>query len=164
MAEFCLRKAAESDLEKIIRLWKDNIKTVNTASDIADLFHPFANYYFVAVVTLPTSRGTEERLIGFVGGAVRAGHGHISGIAVDKAYRRRKVGEGLIKTVEREFYAAAFDTVTLEVRPSNTGAIRFYETQGYKPEYTVKRYYADGEDALVYAKPIRTSRRNVNGK
>jgi ribosomal-protein-alanine N-acetyltransferase len=154
MTEFSIRKAVESDLEGIIQLWKENIKTVNTASDIADLFHPFANYYFVAVVPLTTSTGTEEKLIGFVGGAVRVGHGHISGIAVVTAYRKRKVGEGLIKTVEHEFRTAAFDTVTLEVRPSNTGAMRFYEKQGYKPAYTVKRYYADGEDALVYAKQI----------
>jgi ribosomal protein S18 acetylase RimI-like enzyme len=154
MAEFSIRKAVESDLEGIIQLWKQNIKTVNTASDIADLFHPFANYYFVAVAPLTTSTGTEEKLIGFVGGAVRVGHGHISGIAVVTAYRMRKVGEGLIKTVEHEFRTAAFDTVTLEVRPSNTGAMRFYAKQGYKPAYTVKRYYADGEDALVYAKKI----------
>jgi ribosomal protein S18 acetylase RimI-like enzyme len=155
MAEFSIRKAVESDLEGIIQLWKQNIKTVNTASDIADLFHPFANYYFVAVAPLTMSTtGTEEKLIGFVGGAVRVGHGHISGIAVIMACRRRKVGEGLIKAVEHEFCTAAFDTVTLEVRPSNTGAMRFYEKQGYKPAYTVKRYYADGEDALVYAKKI----------
>ena len=154
MAEFSIRKAVESDLEGIIRLWKENIKTVNTASDIADLFHPFANYYFVAVAPLTTLTGTEEKLIGFVGGAVRVGHGHISGIAVITAYGRRKVGEELIKAVEHEFRTAAFDTVTLEVRPSNTGAMRFYEKQGYKPTYTVKRYYADGEDALVYAKKI----------
>lgn len=151
MAAFSLRKAAESDLEAIIRLWKQNIKTVNTASDIAELFHPFAQYYFVAVQAL---EGGGEKLIGFVGGTVRTGHGHISGIAVDPAYRRRKVGEALIKAVEHEFRTATFDTVTLEVRVSNRDAIRFYETQGYQLAYTVKRYYADGEDAFVYAKKL----------
>ena len=154
MAEFSLRKAVESDLEAIIWLWKQNIKTVNTASDIADLFHPFAQYYFVAVSALTTADEPEETLIGFVGGAVRAGHGHISGIAVNPEHRRRKVGEALIKVVEHEFRTAAFDTVTLEVRVSNRDAIRFYERQGYQLAYTVKRYYADGEDAFVYAKKI----------
>jgi ribosomal protein S18 acetylase RimI-like enzyme len=154
MTEFSIRKAIESDLEEIIRLWKQNIKTVNTASDITDLFHPFARYYFVAVAMVTTATSTEEKCIGFIGGAVRAGHGHISGIAVDKAYRRRTVGEQLIKAVEHEFRTAAFDTVTLEVRPSNKGAIRFYGKQGYKPTYTIKRYYADGEDAHIYMKKI----------
>jgi ribosomal protein S18 acetylase RimI-like enzyme len=154
MTEFSLRKAVESDLEAIIRLWKQNIKTVNTASDIADLFHPFAQYYFVAVPALGTADEPEKKLIGFVGGAVRAGHGHISGIAVDPEHRRRKVGEALIRVIEHEFCTAAFDTVTLEVRISNRDAIRFYERQGYQLAYTVKRYYADGEDAFVYAKEI----------
>ena len=154
MAEFSLRRAVESDLEEIIRLWKQNIKTANTASDISDLFHPFAQYYFVAVPALRAIDEPEEKLMGFVGGAVRAGHGHISGIAVDPEHRRRKVGEALIKVVEHEFRTATFDTVTLEVRVSNRGAIQFYETLGYRLAYTIKRYYADGEDAFVYAKEI----------
>ena len=150
MAGFRLRKAAESDLDEIIRLWKRNIRTINTASDIAELFYAFEKYFFVAV----SLANVENRLIGFVGGAVRQGHGHISGIAVDKEYRRRGVGKGLIIAAEHEFLTNALDTVTLEVRKSNWGAIRFYEKQGYKRAYTVKGYYADGEDALVYAKKI----------
>ena len=148
MAEFRIRKAVESDLDEIIRLWKRNIRTINTASDIAELFYAFEKYFFVAV---PVAN-TENRVIGFIGGAVREEHGHISGIAVDKDYRRRGVGKGLIKAVEREFLTNAFDTVTLEVRKSNWDAIRFYEQQGYKRAYFVKGYYADGEDAIVYAK------------
>ncbi len=151
MDEFGLRKAVESDLQEIIRLWKQNIKTINTASDIADFFHHSTNYFFVAV---STSESTEEKLMGFVGGAIRGGHGHISGIAVDKEYRNRKVGEKLIKAVERKFIDDAFETVTLEVRKSNRDAMRFYELQGYQPSHIVKGYYADGEDALVYAKKI----------
>lgn len=148
MAEFRIRKAVESDLDEIIRLWKRNIRTINTASDIEDLFNAFKDYFFVAV-----SLASEERkLIGFVAGAVRQGHGHISGIAVDAEYRRQGIGNELIKAVEREFIARAFDMVTLEVRKSNWRAIRFYEKQGYKRLYLVKGYYADGEDALVYGK------------
>ncbi|MHC1611278.1 MAG: GNAT family N-acetyltransferase [Candidatus Methanospirareceae archaeon] len=154
MAEFRIRKAVESDLQEIIRLWKQNIKTINTPSDIADFFHQSPNYFFVAVCTSGTSKKTDEKLIGFVGGAIRSGHGHISGIAVDKEYRNRRVGEKLIKAVERKFIDDAFETVTLEVRRSNRVAMRFYEKQGYKPSYIVKGYYADGEDAVVYAKRI----------
>lgn len=154
MGKFRLRKAVESDLQEIIRLWKQNIKTINTASDIADFFYSSKDYFFVAVSTLTTLASTDEKLIGFVGGAIRRGHGHISGIAVDKEYRKRKVGEGLIKALEHKFSTDALETVTLEVRKSNRSAMRFYEKQGYNPSYIVKGYYADGEDALVYAKKI----------
>jgi len=150
MDEFRIRKAVESDLLEIIRLWKRNIKTINTASDIAELFYSFENYFFVAV----SLASAEHRLIGFVGGAIREEHGHISGIAVDKEYRRSGVGKGLIKALEHEFLTDAFETITLEVRKSNWDAIRFYETQGYKRLYTVRGYYADGEDAFMYVKEI----------
>ncbi|MDI6811902.1 MAG: GNAT family N-acetyltransferase, partial [archaeon] len=97
------------------------------------------NYYFVAV---SPSASIEGKLIGFVGGAIREEHGHISGLAVDKEYRRSGVGKGLIKAVEQEFLTDAFERVTLEVRKSNRDARRFYEKLGYKPSYTVRGYYA----------------------
>ena len=146
-------KAGGSDLHDIIRIWKRNIKTINTASDIADLFHSFRNYFFVAVST-GTGGMKTERVIGFVGGAIRDGHGHVSGIAVDKEHRMKGVGTRLLKAVGAEFLANGLNRITLEVRKSNRGAIRFYEKQGYKRSYVVKRYYADGEDALVYEKRI----------
>ena len=153
MHEQRIRKAEDADLQEIIRVWKSNIKTINTASDIADLFHSFKKYFFV-VVAMSADTGFENKVIGFVGGAIRGGHGHISGIAVDKEYRMKGIGKDLLKTLEHEFIAKGFDKVTLEVRKSNRGAIGFYEKQGYKWSYIVKGYYADGEDAIVYEKKI----------
>lgn len=152
MADFRLRKAEWSDLSGIIRLWKRNIKTANTAADIAEFFDTAEQYFFVALA--PGSSG-KDRLVGFVGGAIRSGHGHISGIAVEEDYRRSGVGEELIIALEHTFLNESFTTITLEVRVSNLGAIRFYERQGYRPAYMVKGYYADGEDAFVYRKKLR---------
>ena len=161
MDELRIRKAAETDLQDIIRLWKRNIRTINTASDIADLFYPFKKYYLVAVYTdadtanngRPEGRG-RERIIGFVGGAIRSGHGHISGIAMDREYRMNGMGKRLLKMVDAEFLADGFEQITLEVRKSNRNAIRFYKKNGYKKSYDIKGYYADGEDAIVYEKKI----------
>ncbi|HDS45735.1 MAG TPA: N-acetyltransferase [Methanomicrobia archaeon] len=152
MTDFRLRKAERSDLNSVIRLWKRNIKTVNTAADIAEFFDAAEYYFYVAVA--PGSNG-KENLIGFIGGAIRGGHGHISGIAVDKPYRRRGVGKELMTALELAFLNESFTIITLEVRVSNTGAIRFYEKQGYRMVYTVKGYYADGEDAFVCKKKLR---------
>ena len=117
MDELRIRKAAETDLQDIIRLWKRNIRTINTASDIADLFYPFKKYYLVAVYTDADAstannerfegRG-RERVIGFVGGAIRKEHGHISGIAVDREYRMNGIGKRLLKMVDAEFLADGF--------------------------------------------------------
>ncbi len=163
MDELRIRKAVETDLQDIIRLWKGNIRTINTASDIADLFHPFKKYYLVAVYT-DADAGTanngrlegrgRERVIGFVGGAIRKGHGHISGIAVDREYRMSGVGKRLLKMVGAEFFTDGFEQITLEVRKSNRNAIRFYKKNGYKTSYDIKGYYADGEDAIMYEKKL----------
>ena len=141
-----IRKATEADLRDIVRVWKGNIRTINTSSDIADLYHSFERYFFVVSMV--------DKVIGFVGGAIRRGHGHISGLAVDKGYRMEEIGKRLLKLVDHEFRAAGFDKVTLEVRKSNWGAIRFYKKQGYKRACLIKGYYADGEDAIVYEKKI----------
>ena len=164
MDELRIRKAVVTDLQDIIRLWKRNIRTINTASDIADLFHPFKKYYLVAVYT-DADAGTanngmfegrgRERVIGFVGGAIRSGHGHISGIAMDREYRMNGIGKLLLKMVGAEFLADGFEQITLEVRKSNRNAIRFYKKNGYKKSYDIKGYYADGEDAIVYEKKIK---------
>ena len=146
-----IRKAVDADLQEIVRVWKKNIKTINTASDIANLFGYFKKYFFLAV---STASDFEDSVIGFVGGAIRSGHGHISGIAVDKKYRMKGIGKSLLRAVEYEFLANGLEKVTLEVRKSNRDAIRFYEKHGYKQSYIVKRYYADGEDAIVYEKRI----------
>ena len=165
MDELRIREAVETDLQDIIRLWKRNIRTINTASDIADLFYPFKKYYLVAVYTdADADAGTanngmfegrgRERVIGFVGGAIRSGHGHISGIAVDREYRMNGIGKRLLKMVGAEFLAGGFEQITLEVRKSNRNAIRFYKKNGYKKSYDIKGYYADGEDAIVYEKKL----------
>ena len=162
METFRIRKAEEADLKEIVRLWKGNIKTVNTKYEIADLFHSFAGYFFVVVYMGALNTNMSEAMhsldnsvIGFVGGSLRSGHGHISGIAVDKKYRMKGAGRWLLKAVSAEFLTDNLDRVTLEVRKSNTGAIRFYEKQGYKWSYIINGYYADGEDAIVYEKQIR---------
>ncbi len=159
MDELRIRKAVDADLQEVIRIWKRNIKTINTASDIADLFRSFKKYFLVAVYSdsadpTEAKKSFDGKVLGFVGGTIRSRHGHISGIAVDKEYRLKEIGKNLLRTVEREFIADCFDRVTLEVRKSNWGAIRFYEKQGYKRLYIIKGYYADGEDAIVYEKKL----------
>ncbi len=144
-----VRAAVDYDLRDVISMWKRNIKAVNTAYDIATLYRYFKKYFFVATYT-----DTNSAIIGFVAGAVRDSHGHISGIAVDEAYRRVGVGKQLLKAADAKFLGDGFDRVTLEVRVSNIAAIRFYEDQGYRSLYTVKGYYADGEDAIVYEKGL----------
>ncbi|MCD6727622.1 MAG: ribosomal protein S18-alanine N-acetyltransferase [Solirubrobacteraceae bacterium] len=73
---------------------------------------------------------------------------HVMSVAVDPARRRQGIATRLL---ERIFDQVGHDArVTLEVRPSNLGAIALYERLGFLAAGSRRRYYQDnGEDALI---------------
>jgi [ribosomal protein S18]-alanine N-acetyltransferase len=75
---------------------------------------------------------------------------HVMNIAVAPEWRRRGVATALL---ERLFEVTAADGrrgYTLEVRVSNTGAIRLYERLGFRSRGVRRAYYTDNlEDALI---------------
>jgi len=86
---------------------------------------------------------------------------HVMNVAVDPTQRRRGIATAMIRAllsrVERD---AQF---TLEVRQSNTGAIRLYESFGFRSAGVRRRYYQDnGEDALVMWRTPATLRGSLD--
>ena len=73
---------------------------------------------------------------------------HLMNIAVTPERRRRGIATELMNGLfERAGAGARF---TLEVRTSNSAAIRMYEGFGFRPAGHRRRYYHDnGEDALI---------------
>ena len=73
-------------------------------------------------------------------------------IAVAPAYRKKGYGKLLMETMLEK--ARELDALQcfLEVRESNTPAIRLYESYGFAQYGVRKRYYEDGENALVMKK------------
>ena len=84
---------------------------------------------------------------------------HVMNVAVAPEHRRKGVARALL---ERLFELTAGDGrrgYTLEVRVSNTDAIRLYETLGFRSRGIRRGYYTDNrEDALIMWKdPIARS-------
>jgi ribosomal-protein-alanine N-acetyltransferase len=82
---------------------------------------------------------------------------HVMNVAVDEQYRSRGVAT---KLLNRLFELTAGDDrrgYTLEVRVSNSGAIRLYEKLGFVARGLRRGYYTDNrEDALIMWKdPVR---------
>jgi len=75
---------------------------------------------------------------------------HVMNVAVDAQYRRRGIARELL---ERLFDVTGADPkrgYTLEVRVSNTEAIRLYEGLGFEARGIRRGYYTDNrEDALI---------------
>jgi ribosomal-protein-alanine N-acetyltransferase len=85
---------------------------------------------------------------------------HVMNVAVADSFRRRGIASALL---ERLFEVTESDSrrgYTLEVRVSNTGAIRLYERLGFEPRGIRRGYYTDNrEDALIMWREPASSER-----
>jgi ribosomal-protein-alanine N-acetyltransferase len=90
------------------------------------------------------------KLVGYLIVARYVDAWHVMNVAVDPSYQRRGIATLLL---ERLFDRAARDSrrgYTLEVRISNTGAIKLYEALGFRARGVRRGYYTDNhEDALI---------------
>ena len=73
-------------------------------------------------------------------------------IAANASHQRAGIGTALLDTGLAHLDFAKGDKMFLEVREGNTKARRFYEKHGFEPYAERKKYYADGENAILYQK------------
>jgi ribosomal-protein-alanine N-acetyltransferase len=74
---------------------------------------------------------------------------HLMNVAIDSRHRRRRVATALIEQLLAETGGGG-ERYTLEVRVSNTEAIKMYEGFGFRSAGIRRRYYHDNnEDALI---------------
>jgi ribosomal-protein-alanine N-acetyltransferase len=85
----------------------------------------------------------EGRVIGFICLRTLLDITHILNLSVTPEFRRRGIGTTLLKNALRELRhkKRAASSVTLEVRESNTAAIRLYEKSGFRLTGRRIRYY-----------------------
>jgi ribosomal-protein-alanine N-acetyltransferase len=87
-----------------------------------------------------------------------AGEAHILNLCVAEGYRCRGVGRRLLASLIERATTAGMADAFLEVRPSNTAAIRLYLAVGFEQAGMRRGYYqaANGrEDAAVLRRALR---------
>ena len=90
------------------------------------------------------------KVLGYVGMHCVAGECYIDNVAVFPQARRRGAASALLADLVAWAKANACAFVTLEVRPSNTGAIALYEKFGFAEVGRRRRFYRDPEeDGLI---------------
>jgi [ribosomal protein S18]-alanine N-acetyltransferase len=88
-----------------------------------------------------------------------AGEAHILNLCVAEAFRCRGAGRRLLSSLVERARAAGMGEAFLEVRPSNTTAIRLYLALGFEQVGTRRGYYqAPGgrEDAAVLKRSLNS--------
>jgi ribosomal protein S18 acetylase RimI-like enzyme len=79
---------------------------------------------------------------------------HLYTIAVDCEFRRCGFGRALLAAAEKAAVRRGWKAMRLEVRKDDPGAVKFYETSGYRHFATRPRFYAGRIDALRFEKPL----------
>ena len=77
---------------------------------------------------------------------------HINNFAIHPSFRRKGLGLKLISFIFESF--SGYKNIFLEVRVSNHSAIELYNKSGFKKYFVRKKYYSDGEDAIVMKKSL----------
>ncbi len=116
---------------------------------------PWSLSLFMSEMALRTSRAyyvarVDGFVVGYAGLMMSADEAHITTIAVDPNWHRRKIATRLLLVAAREAIRWGATALTLEVRMSNKPAQELYRGFGFKPAGIRRNYYAEtNEDALV---------------
>lgn len=100
---------------------------------------------------LVATEGTQ--VAGYVGAQISFDEADMMNLAVREDYRRQHLGSQLVQRLVAELKENDVRSLSLEVRRSNTPAIRLYETMGFVQVGCRRGYYRDPrEDGLIYRK------------
>ena len=143
--EYIIRQMEKKDIEQVERIEKEIFSIPWSAHSFEDAAMTKENIYFVC-----ECNGV---IAGYCGLWTVLGEGNITNMAVDKEYRKKGIGEALMKEMEKRGRQKDVDIFFLEVRQSNAAARRLYDKMGYKEIGTRKRFYERPvEDAIVMSK------------
>ncbi len=100
----------------------------------------------------------EERdgvVVAYVGSQSSPPEADVMNVAVSPDFRRQGIGESLMVALGEALVQKGIETLTLEVRASNEGAISLYTRLGYEQVGRRPNYYTDPrEDALIMRKEL----------
>lgn len=89
----------------------------------------------------------DNLIVAYAGCWVLANEGHITNVAVDPDYQGQGLGRRLMNKLTSRVKALGVDSMTLEVRPSNTVAINLYTSLGFRSVGQRPKYYTNPVEA-----------------
>ena len=115
---------------------------------------PWSRSMFASELAKPTSiclgAFEGEDLVGYVINSRYVDAWHVMNVAVDPQHQRRGIATMLLEHLFEQTRDDERRGYTLEVRVSNTAAIRLYERLGFRSRGVRRGYYTDNrEDALI---------------
>ena len=141
-----IRQIRADDISQIIAIEHESFHNPYPEDIITFLYERYRTTFLVA-----EQGGT---ILGYIAGITSWREGHIVSLAVLPNWRRKGIASQLVEELYRIFRKYGKKRVKLEVRLSNKAAITLYENLGFERRKIVKKYYEDGEDAVMMKKRL----------
>lgn len=142
-----IREYALGDEKKIAAIEKECFSSPWSEKAITDAYENGTKFWIA-------EKGLN--FAGYISLNTAADEGYINNIAVAKEFRRKGVAEKLLSVLAKKAERAELSFLSLEVRESNTAAIKLYEKCGYKNMGVRKNFYENPrENAIIMTKTMR---------
>lgn len=149
-ARAALRIASAEDIPAILAIERASFASPWTEKMFADeLKNEWSNVWVAEA-------GEPRRVVAFTVFWVACDEIHVLNVAVAPEERRRGHARLLLRSILAFGEHRRMSHVVLEVRPSNLGAQRLYQSLDFRPVGVRPRYYQDnGEDAILMVRMLR---------
>ena len=138
------------DLSDILFVYQQELsifgKSLGEKTLYNEIIYNEMSRYFIALVN--------GKRAGYVGAWLTLPNAEILNLFVSEKYRGLGIGNQLMNAVIEVCKNEQIEHLTLEVRPTNTIAIQLYEALGFTAVTTRKKYYENGDDALLMLRNI----------
>lgn len=154
VGDYIIRRCEERDLDSVVNI------------NMATLPEHYSDYFFESLLReLPEAfivAEVDDKVIGYIMCKIEFGFsnfrklgfvkkGHVVSVAVFDQHRGKGIGKALMLEGINGVLSRKSDEIYLEVRVSNTQAIRMYQRLGFQIKSRLRSYYRDGEDAYLMA-------------
>ena len=154
VGDYIIRRCEDKDLPAVVDI------------NMAALPEHYSDYFFESILhELPEAfivAEIDDRIVGYIMCKLEFGFsnfrklgfvkkGHVVSVAVLDDRRGKGLGKALMLEGINGVMQRKADEIYLEVRASNTGAIKMYEKLKFDTKSRLRSYYRDGEDAYLMA-------------
>lgn len=148
-----IREFRLPDLKRILEIEEMSFDDPYPPSILKDIYNLGAGF----LVAQDTNKHSNI-IVGYIIFWIRyEDEGHIISLAVDKNYRRNRIGSQLVDMATDIFTRYGLKTIKLEVRAENKGARNFYKNLGFVEEKVITAYYENGDDGIIMSKELNTT-------
>ena len=127
-----ITECQEKDAGQVIELWLKCqlvVPSNNPRRDIERKLKVDRDLFLVGILN--------GKVIASVMGGYEGHRGWINYLAVDSVHRRKGYGRRIMQEVERRIRAKGCPKINLQVRATNDGVIKFYQSLGYADDKVI---------------------------